>query len=214
MFHIFVAAVLASSVLSPHIAQIDVSDVRVGDSIMRYSDAQKEAQSRREEAMEALETKRAEVKDRVEERKQEFQDRLQNIKDERKQRIVANLAERFMHVNEKWTEHWTNMLGRLSEITAKMSGEGVDTEAADAAIASAQEAVETQAGKDYEIEITDENNLREEVQALVAIFKEDMRSTLSSVQNAKKEVQTAFRVYKGSKDSSNDSEVEVENEEK
>ena len=141
---------------------------------------------------------REEAVDRIQENRVELRDRISQISDERKRNIVENLAERFNNVNEKWTTHWNNVLTRLSEILVKIDARSdeIDTTSAEAVVARAQGAVNTQAAKVYKVEFDDEAELREQIQALISEFKGDLRSTKAAVSEAREAVQQVFRQLK------------------
>lgn len=166
MFSLFTSVILLTSIVSPRVSPSTVRDAAI--------------------------EKREVMRD-------EFRQKLTQIRDERKQKIVENLATRIANVNTKWVEHWNNVLARLENILAKIeerSGGEVDTASAEAAIATAQEAVNTQAGKTYEIEITDEETLGENVSKTLGEFHKDLRVVHALVKTAREEVVKALRALK------------------
>lgn len=201
MFSVVASVLILTSVFSPHIADrsaTDETDVNITDSIRRFKDAREEAEEMREDAREELMARRQEAKDAMEARRLEFQEKVAQIRDERKQKVVGNLAERFSSINEKWTTHWNNVLTRLTEILAKIEARNdtLDTSDATAAIAEAQDAVNTQAGMVYEFEIDDEENLGQNVKSAIEAFHADLRETQAVVKAARDAVHQVFRQLK------------------
>lgn len=155
---------------------------------------------------------RQEVQTRVQERREErqenreeFRAQIQTIRDERKREIVEKLNDKLSSVNERATDHWVEVLEKLKEIVTRidtkaqdLEGEGVDISQIEAAIAlannaiaEAQSAVSTQAGKTYEITITDETNLRADVGKTVSQMHKDLRDTHKVIVAAKQAVMQA-----------------------
>lgn len=155
---------------------------------------------------------RQEIKTRVQERRQErqenreeFRAQIQTIRDERKREIVEKLNDKLSSVNERATDHWVEVLEKLEGIVARidtkaqdLEGEGIDISQVEAAItvannaiATAQSAVSSQAGKTYEITITDENNLRGQVGPTVSGLHQDLRHVHQTVVAAKQAVMQA-----------------------
>jgi membrane-associated HD superfamily phosphohydrolase len=209
MLPLLVSAVLLSNVLAPSTVR-DASDA----AAQRRQGRLEEVRMRRQEAVENAQTQR-----------EEFQEKVNQIRSEAKQRVLSNLAERFTSVNEKWVNHWTRVLSRFSEILDKMAariehiGEqtGKDITAAmtaigeaEAAIATAQEAVAAQAGKTYVPEIDDEATVGVNVRDLVSQFKADLKETLGHVQVARRAMTDALSSMKTLAGSGSEREVEDE----
>ena len=150
------------------------------------------------------------VEETREQMREEFRQNLQRITDERKQTVVENIYERIAAQNEKWVNHWNNVLTRLTSILDKAESRvesSASTEAdlssfnlamdnAREAIRVAQAAVDEQAGKTYQIEITDETTLGQVVRSTIADFRNDLRATMGSVQEAKEAVVEVMRHLK------------------
>lgn len=66
---------------------------------------------------------------------------------------------------------------------------------AESAIADAEEAVETQAGKEYVITITDETKLHDAVKPIVDQLKADLKNVHNVVREAKEAVVVAAKGY-------------------
>ena len=123
--------------------------------------------------------------------REEFQERVKTIKSERKQKVLVNLDQRFTSVNEKWIEHWGNILDRLESILDKV-GDKADTTDARSKIAEAREVIINHKDENYIITITDENNLGQDVQSLISQFKEDLSEIRSSVKSARDSVHSVL----------------------
>ncbi len=162
-----------------------------------------------EELKETMEKKRLEARENFQGQRDEFKQELQTIKDERKKTVIENID---THINELNVQHTqrleevlskvSNILDRLEVKTASMEAEGKDTAEVKKSIASARaligssaEAITTQAGKEYVIDISDPAKIREEVQKTVAIFKSDITSVHEKVKAARLAVVAVARQY-------------------
>ena len=195
---------LQTGVLSEETSTDSASPKETGRNTLEEARrANKEALQRiREERKKSLEAAKTE--------REQFKERLQELRDEKKREVVERIDQNIGKHNEKWVEHWNKVLSRLSEILAKVktrtdkaAAEGQDVTAvnaaiaaADAAIAAAQSAVDAQAGKTYVIEITDEENLGENVSVIVRQFKSDTKAVHEKIQTARKAVHDAFKALK------------------
>lgn len=133
-------------------------------------------------------------------RREAMHEKFQEIKNERKRAIVSNLQEKFGAHQQRWGEHWTNVLSRLSEILAKVvevGGTTEESETAQASIDTAQAAIDEFLAKEYSIEFEDEETVGENVRQLVQEFKEDSKVVFELIKTAKDDVKAAARVAKG-----------------
>ena len=117
----------------------------------------------REAAKKRLEIAREEAKKAAETRRAELKDKIGKLRDEKKKQAATRLNEQLARLNAQWTDHFNNVLNRLSEILSKVElradkaqANGKDVSAvrtaiqnAKNAIATARAAVETQAKKIY-----------------------------------------------------------------
>lgn len=148
-------------------------------------------------------TRKQEIADTIKTRREEFKQKLEGIRDERKQKILENLDTRITNVNAKWTERWNNVLKRLSEILAKIDARSDDSAVdiavneAEVVIARAQNAVSEQAGKTYDIEISQEETLGENAREALSEFYTDLRGVHAVVSEAREAVGKAVRALKG-----------------
>lgn len=139
--------------------------------------------------------------------REQFTKKTAAITDESKKNAVERINTAFQTINERRTSAWANALDRLSAILERiktkledLEKDGVDTSSAmalvtsaESAIANAVAAVETQAEKTYTLEIVDEQTLGEVVRPVVQQFKQDLRTTLVSIQSARDAVRQAAR---------------------
>lgn len=153
-------------------------------------------QVRKEEVRQVKEAKRADAKER-----------FAVIRDERKRTLVERVENSLDAINERRTDHFARVLERLSSILEKilsradaMKSNGTDVSAVEAqvqqaqsAIAAAQEAVRTQAAKDYSLEITDETTVKEIVSGVYRQLQADLKATGELVRKARAEVAEAFQ---------------------
>ena len=151
---------------------------------------------------------RAETQNKVEERREEFLIKLASIRDENKREIVERVSQKISLMNENWTDRWTRSLMRLSELIVKIEERVANNDLRDASetqgliqnakssIDDAQSAVDKQAANSYVIEITDEENLRADVNQTMNQFKEDLRSVHALVKNAHQAVRLIIKSLK------------------
>ena len=143
----------------------------------------------------------ADAKEEHAAKRQEFQEKLAELKSARKQKIVENTDERISKINETRTDRLSEHLNTMSEILDRVEAKAgnlddsthVDEaiEQARAAIETAQSAVEAQAGNEYIVAITDEEELQTVVKAVVDEFKADMKALIGLVKDAHKETREA-----------------------
>lgn len=128
------------------------------------------------------------------------------MRDARKKLVVERVQERLNNVNERRTEHFLNVLERLSTIldkiesrTEKAKTEGKEVAAIESAITSArtailtaQSAVGAQKAKTYEITVTDDRTAKGEVEATVKQLHADLKSVYDTVVAARQAVHNVF----------------------
>ena len=169
----------------------------------------KEAQ---EAAKTRIETAREEAKKAVETRQAELKDKISKLRDEKKKQIAMRLDEQMARLNTQWTDHFNNVLNRLSEILSKVelraskaetNGKDVASvktaiQNAKASIETARAAVEVQAKKTYTATFSSEKELGAAFKAV----KEQLRKDLfglrdGAMKSARESVQNAFQALKG-----------------
>lgn len=138
-----------------------------------------------------------------------FQNRLQTIKDTAKKTKLENVSQVISQVNSNRTTIMANKLTTMDEIIAKittglstLSEGGRDTSAAqvalsaaNTAISAAKSAVATQAGKEYVIGITSENNLGEDVSRARTTLATDLKAVETAITHARQAVSDAIAAY-------------------
>jgi len=159
-----------------------------------------------EAAKKRIEAAREEAKKAVEARRTELKDKISKLRDEKKKQIATRLDEQMARLNVQWTDHFSNVLNRLSEILGKIelratkaetSGKDVTAvktaiQNAKAAIETARTSVETQAKKTYVATFSSETGLGAAFKAVKEQLKKDlfglrdgaMKSSRDAVQSA------------------------------
>ncbi|MDO8270017.1 MAG: hypothetical protein Q7T54_05120 [Candidatus Levybacteria bacterium] len=156
-----------------------------------------------------LRTTRAEakdaMKDKISQARDEFKERLATIKDQRKLNILTNLDRKFGEINKNRTTQMGERVARLTTILttistkgATLKEEGKNTTTLDANIKSAQTAldsaktaIDTQAAKDYIINVTTETALKNAASTIVQQFITDMKAVHKTVVDAQAAVRKA-----------------------
>lgn len=132
-------------------------------------------------------------------RREEMRTRLQAVRDEKKLQLLERIEEKFAQINRRRTDHFLKVLDRLREILAKIQSRADRAEAngknvsgvdaaiakATAAIDAAEAAVNTQAENVYEITVSQESTVRNDVGVLMKKLQEDLRATRDWVQKAR-----------------------------
>lgn len=170
----------------------------------QVTDRLREVRQTTDTVRDRFETRRMEARRTLEQKREEFSERLHLVRDEKKQESLVRINDNLSKINEKWVAHWNRVLVRLSEILVKIEARadaaGADKTAinsAKTAIGRAQDAVNTQAGKTYVIEIVDEASLGETVSSAIAGLRNDMSVVKAAVMDARDAVANALRVLKG-----------------
>lgn len=171
------------------------------------------ATARAEEATAPGKTKQLNRQTRIEEmqqKREEFKIKLQQVQDKRKQKIAERINIQLAHINERATTHMTKVLNRLSALMDKLSTrlatmktEGKETDAAEAAVVKAREAivaaqtaVSVQAGEEYFIVFTDESGLKVGASAAKTSLKSDLKAVKLLVKTAKEATKAAIDAAK------------------
>ena len=162
---------------------------------------------RKENNQERILQKRAENRGKLEARREQLQEKLAQLSDERKSRLAENINNALSRLNERWTDHFGDVLDKLTEILDKiearvqtLKANGTDTVLADSAIATARTAITTaesavteQAGKDYTIEISEEATLREDITMTKNQLKADLRAVHELIKTAREAVRAVIQ---------------------
>lgn len=192
--NILVSSLLLVSVISQNSADVNTSvnvdtDSSTSVSVQNSVNTQDQVESN--------------VRVRLQQEREDFKQKVAQIRDQNRQRLVTNIDERIQTVNKKWTDHWSTALDRLDTILGKietrLQNYGGDTSEIDSAItdakdaiATARDAVDTQAQKDYVLQITDESTLGSGMRTLISQFHDDLKTTRETVSTAWQAVHDVF----------------------
>ena len=181
-----------------------------------------EAKERSDKSKERVQQLREEMQEKIKERREKIQQKIAEIKDKQKQELANKINNQLSRVNEVWTDHFSNVLGRLDEImqkietrTEKASANGEDVSKTKFAIQNAidkisvaRTAVTNQAQKTYvadtssitgntstnEGQINLMNKLREQFKQLRDQLFSDLKGLRDgSVKDARTAVQDALK---------------------
>lgn len=203
----FVALFLWLAVIVPTVAKTEREDIKTKRTELNTQ--LKEAQ---EAAKKRIETVREEAKKAAETRRVELKDKISKLRDEKKKQIATRLDKQLAHLNAKWTDHFNNVLNRLSEILSKVElrankaeTNGKDITAvktaitnAKTAIATARAAVEAQAKKTYITTFSSEKELGAAFKAVREQLHKDLFGLRDgAMKSAREAVQSAHQALKG-----------------
>lgn len=162
---------------------------------------------KRQDLRENVQQKRENLREQVQQRKKEFRKQLQTIRDQKKRAAVERINTKIANINKRRTDRMEKTLAKLRGILERISQKaeqaktnGKDTTTVDVAITQAQTAlstteatVNTQAAKQYTIQIESEEKLRSTVGTTVGGLQQDLRDTHKTVVDAKQKVQQAAK---------------------
>lgn len=157
-----------------------------------------------------IKQERTEIKERVKQEKEEAREEIRKLKDQNKQKIVEKISANLAKINTRRTQHLKDVLAKLTEILEKVKSKAAEAQvagkntssidtlvvAAEQAIATAQDAVDAQAKKEYIIVITDETKVREAAKAAIESFHADMKQTQATVSAARKATHEAAKALR------------------
>ena len=172
---------------------------------VKREEAKVQLKAKTEELRASVKTKREEVRSRIEAKKIELKDKLRVVRDEKKKQIVERVYDKVNQLNERTTLHFMNALTQIKEILGRVESRADKAEAngidvvsvrtaitsAEGAIASAQSAVEAQAGKAYSCTVTTEDKLRSDVGAARQALHADLVAVREIVKAARDAVKSA-----------------------
>ncbi|MBI2099400.1 hypothetical protein HYT45_03255 [Candidatus Uhrbacteria bacterium] len=167
--------------------------------------ARKEMRDKREAFKKDFEARQAELKKQIEAKREELKQRLEKIKDERKKNLVQKIDKSLDELNARRLKHYSAVLDQIEKVLERVGKRaeraeerGLDVaavksaeEAAKAAIAASREAIKTQAGKTYKIEITTEMGLKQAVQKARQALHADLKKVEETVKAAREAVRKA-----------------------
>ncbi len=139
-----------------------------------YSERLKQA---REEFQNKIQAIKEELKTKLQDAKDKLRVKLQKVKDQKKISSVENINDQLQKLNERWTDHFVDVIDHLSDVLVKIGGRADKLSVnnvnvasvknlmntASTTIASARTAIATQAAKVYTINVTTETNLKTDV---------------------------------------------------
>lgn len=175
----------------------DMRDVR-----MMRQDIKKEMKERKIEGRTASSSanmmfRREEIKQKFDDEKVRLGGKLKTIKDERKRNMVKKVNEQFQEINTKKLEHFSNALKQMEEVLLKIktravkASAGADTSTLNTKIATfetavtvARAAIVAQSAKIYSIEITTEDNLKNNTGVTRQALQADLKTVFDLVKNA------------------------------
>lgn len=169
---------------------------------MRVEDERQEMLQRMEQIRETLRT-------RIEAKRVELRNKLKNIRDTRKSQTVEKIDKSMDDLNERMTDHFLsaldqleNILVRIGERADRSEESGVDVssvrsaiETARDAISEARTAIESQAGKTYNLAITTEDKLKTDVGKARQQLHDDLKSVFELLKSARNAVHDAARAF-------------------
>jgi len=154
---------------------------------------------------ESMDAARTQLQTRLGEHRQALQTQLQKIRDERKRTSVQNIDDQMNDLNKRRLEHYTNVLDhlvtvldRIASRADKAATRGADIsavrtaiDAARVAIDAARAAIASQTAKVYNITISDDTTLKNDVgkarralQADLKIVHEKVKAAYEAARNA------------------------------
>ncbi|OGH33882.1 MAG: hypothetical protein A3J69_01150 [Candidatus Levybacteria bacterium RIFCSPHIGHO2_02_FULL_42_12] len=162
---------------------------------------------RRDERVSSLQEKRQEATENFKEKRLEFKNRLDAIQDAQKKQVAQRIDQKMGQLNATHTARMNNilesfdqLLGRFIEKAQNLQKEGVDALRVDEAIsqaqhaiATAQFAVEAQAGKDYVIVIEGDETLKGDFKTKIAQLRQDLTVAKNLIIEAKKAIALVAR---------------------
>ncbi len=173
----------------------------------RLDELKEKAMMRSEQTRERMGEMKKQAKDRVEQLRERIQQKTSKIREQRKKDAANRIANQLNHINEVWTDHFTNVLDKLDAVlqkiksrTEKAAENGQDVSSintaiqkAETAIASARTAVLNQAQKTYNVDsnrVTDANSTEASQNSLVSqlrtqfrVLKDQLREDLTSLRD-------------------------------
>ncbi len=180
-------------------------------------DATSPGATRKERVQERVETRQVTLQERMDQLRERIATkeaalklRLDKFKDKQKAQIAERINTTLANINEKITTAMSRHLEKMSAILDKLEARvnkntpdikdpaavrGAIVEARDA-IATANEAVGVQAGKDYVLEATSEATIRSDMQQKKRQLQTDLKAVRQLVIEAKQKVASAIRIAK------------------
>jgi len=184
----------------------------------RLDELREQARERAEAAKEHMEQLREQAKERAKAAREETQQKINQIKDQAKKEAADRIEGQFDHINDVWTNHFTNVLDKLDEVlqkiesrTEKASANGQDVATVKFAIqdaltkiSTARTAVAGQAQKTYVVDTTSitqttsteggQSNLVSKLRDQFRTLRDQLSMDLNSLRDGKmKDARTAVQ---------------------
>ncbi len=168
-------------------------------------------QQEREDFKVNVQTLRSNAQAKIAQNKEELKTKLQVVKSEVKKTAVENVDKNLVKINENFVDRWTNASVQLDAFLAKIikgvnaasaSSTGKDFTSVNSAISSANSAIsmakmaiEAQAQKTYQITITSEANLKNDVSSVRTNLNKDLNAVKDLIQASHSAVTKALVEY-------------------
>ncbi len=190
----------------PKFNQSPTSSVGPKKTFEEQKEALKSAfEEKKQEFKQALEEKRNEMKTQIEAKRTELKKRLEVIKDENKKQIIERAGTELNKINERRTNHFSEILEHLDKVLLNISNRankaesrGLGVSVARAAILNAENtievsraAVKTQAAKVYTISVSTESALRSDANQAKKALRDDLMNVQEAVKLAHEAVKKA-----------------------
>ena len=174
---------------------------------MREDELKNIFEVRKERLHEELKTRREEAVEKFKEEREAFKEKVSQIRDTKKKKVVTKIDTKIAEINKKRTEQMTERLTKMSEILDKVgvrasesSTAGKDLTTVDTivssariAVASAQTAVSTQAGKAYVAAIVSEDAIGDAMSTALQSLQTDLTAVQKLVKSAQLAVQSSVK---------------------
>lgn len=184
---------------------------RRGKSFDKLQDLRDRQQKKLLEFQTRIATKEAELKDKIASREGQLKAKLEAFKDKKKAEIAQRVNTNLNHINLNRVRAMTanlntmdNLLTKVKTKTAEKSAGGTDVTSintaiasADAAIAAARTALETQAGKDYSITVSTETTVHSDAKTKRDQLLADLKAVHEKVKLARKALIDAIKAAYG-----------------
>lgn len=150
----------------------------------------------------------AQMRQKIASREAQFKLRVDQFEDKVKAKLALKVNRVLNQINQNQTQQMNKHLNKMSEILDRVvTGAGGNASSsaqvaeARSAIETAQTAVETQAGRDYTINVSTESAIRKDAQTMRDRLRTDLRNTRQLVIGAKQAVAIAIRGLTSGNDS-------------
>lgn len=167
----------------------------------------REVSDRTSAIRERIASKEAEIKTRVEKKRTELQERLSLFKDKKKAQIAERVSTNLNAINKNRTTAMTTHIARIEELLTKLETrvneyQGTsDTTAVKASITTtksllskASNSVVAQAGKDYTVSVTNEEQIRSDVEAMRNQLLKDLQAVHNDIKLARESLTKTIRL--------------------